>query len=109
MGQLTSRRSLRDIVANMTVHREKFYHLGFANISRATLARTNERQPALMYEALFKTLLNRCQGLAPGNRFRIRHLYLLDSTVIDLCLAVFPWATFRKAKGAKYYRDDDLN
>jgi len=84
----------------MTVHREKFYHLGFANISRATLARTNEKQPALMYEALFKTLLNRCQGLAPGNRFRIRHLYLLDSTVIDLCLGVFPWATFRKAKGA---------
>ncbi len=72
MGQLTSRRSLRDMVANMTVHREKFYHSGFANISRATLARANEKQPALMYEALFKTLLKRCQGLAPGNRFRIK-------------------------------------
>ncbi len=74
MGQLTGRRSLRDMVANMTVHREKFYHLGFANISRATLARTNEKQSALMYEALFKTLLKRCQGLAPGNRFKIEML-----------------------------------
>ncbi len=100
MGQLTGRRSLRDIVANMTVHREKFYHLGFANISRATLARANEKQPASLYEALFHTILNRCQGLAPGNRFKMKNLYLLDSTIIDLCLAVFPWATFRKAKGA---------
>jgi len=100
MGQLTGRRSLRDIVANMAAHGKKFYHLGFANISRATLARTNEKQPASMYEALFNTMLKRCQGLAPGNRFKMKNLYLLDSTTIDLCLEVFPWATFRKTKGA---------
>jgi hypothetical protein len=78
MGQLTGRRSLRDIVANMAVHGKKFYHLGFANISRTTLARTNEKQPALMYDALFNTMLRQCQCLAPGNRFKIKHLYLLD-------------------------------
>ena len=100
MGQLTGRRSLRDIVANMTVHRKKFYHLGFSNISRATLARTNEKQPAALYEAIFHKLLKRCKDRAPGNRFKIRNLYLLDSTTIDLCLEVFPWATFRKTKGA---------
>ena len=100
MGQLTGRKSLRDIVANMAVHGRKFYHLGFANISRATLARTNEKQPAAMYEALFNTLLKRCRHLAPGNRFKMKDLYLLDSSTIDLCLSVFPWATFRKAKGA---------
>jgi len=45
-------------------------------------------------------LLKRCQFLAPGNRFKLKNLYLLDSSTIDLCLAVFPWATFRKTKGA---------
>ena len=100
MGQLTGRKSLRDIVINMAAHGKKFYHLGFSNISRATLARTNEKQPASMYEALFNTMLARCQHQAPGNRFRIKNLYLLDSSTIDLCLEVFPWATFRKTKGA---------
>jgi hypothetical protein len=100
MGQLTGRRSLRDIVANMAAQGKKFYHLGFTNISRATLARTNEKQPASMYKALFHTILKRCRHQAPGNRFKIKNLYLLDSTTIDLCLEVFPWATFRKTKGA---------
>ena len=100
MGQLTGRKSLRDITANMTVHGKKLYHLGFSNISRATLARTNEKQPASLYEAIFAKLLKRCQHLAPGNRFKLKNLYLLDSSTIDLCLSVFPWATFRKNKGA---------
>jgi len=100
MGQVTGRKSLRDIVANMAVHSQKSYHLGFTDISRATLARTNEKQPASLYEAIFARLLKRCQFLAPGNRFKLKNLYLLDSSTIDLCLAVFPWATFRKTKGA---------
>lgn len=100
MGQLTGRNSLRDITSNMAVHGKKLYHLGFANISRATLARTNKDQPSTLYEQLFATLLNRCQQLAPGNRFKLKKLYLLDSSTIDLCLSVFPWATFRKTKGA---------
>ncbi len=100
MGQLTGRNSLRDIVANMAVQGRKLYHLGFTNISRATLARTNEKQPALLYEEVFHRLLVRCKHLAPNNRFKIRNLYLLDSSTIDLCLSVFPWAMFRKTKGA---------
>jgi len=100
MGQVTGRKSLRDIVANMAVHSQKSYHLGFTDISRATLVRTNEKQPASLYEAIFARLLKRCQFLAPGNRFKLKNLYLLDSSTIDLCLAVFPWPTFRKTKGA---------
>ncbi len=100
MGQLTGRKSLRDIAVNMTVHGRKLYHLGFANISRATLVRTNEKQPASLYETLFAKLLKRCRYLAPCNRFKLKNLYLLDSSTIDLCLSVFPWATFRKTKGA---------
>ena len=74
--------------------------MGFTNISRATLARTNEKQPASLYEELFTKPLKRCRHLAPGNRFKLKNLYLLDSSTIDLCLSVFPWATFRENKGA---------
>ena len=89
-GQLTGRRSLRDVVVNMAVHGKKLYHLGFSGMSRATLARTNEKQPASMYEDLFNTMLKRYRHRTPGNRFKLRTLYLLDSTTIDLCLEVFP-------------------
>ena len=99
MGQMTGRRSLRDIVANMSVHSQKFYHLGLTHISRATLARTNEKQPASLYETIFYRLLKRCWFSAPGNRFKLKNLYLLDSSTIDLCFSIFPWATFRQTKG----------
>ena len=54
-----------------------------------------------LYEALFGRLLARCQQQAPGHGFRFRNpLYALDATTIDLCLSVFPWASFRRTKGA---------
>ncbi len=54
-----------------------------------------------LYEALFGRLLSRCQQRAPGHRFRFRHkLYAVDASTIDLCLAVFPWASFRRTKAA---------
>ena len=69
--------------------------------SRATLARVNEHQPYKLYKELFFSLLKQCQAYAPQNRFKFKgKLYLLDATTIDLCLAVFPWAQFRKTKGA---------
>jgi len=45
-------------------------------------------------------LFQQCRFSVPGNRFKLKNLYLLDSTTIDLCLSVFPWATFRQTKGA---------
>ena len=57
-------------------------------------------QPYTLYEALFG-LLSRCQQRAPGHGFRFRHkLYAVDASTIDLCLAVFPWASFRRTKAA---------
>ena len=54
-----------------------------------------------MYEALFQRLLVRCQQLAPTKRFKIKEkLYLLDASMIDLTLSLFPWAKYRKSKGA---------
>lgn len=101
IGQLSGRKSLRDLVMNVTAQTSKLYHLGIKSCSRATLARVNEQQPASLYEIVFRTLLQRCRQFAPKHRFKFTgKLYLLDATVVDLCLSVFPWAKFRKTKGA---------
>jgi len=101
IGQLSGRKSLRDLVMNINAQAGKLYHLAIRKCSRATLARVNEKQPASLYEAVFHRLLEKCQRLAPKHRFRFKgKLYLLDATVIDLCYSVFPWAKFRKTKGA---------
>jgi hypothetical protein len=101
IGQLSGRKSLRDLVMNVAAQRNKLYHLAIRSCSRATLARVNEKQPASLYEAIFFKLLAKCQRLAPKHRFKLHgKLYLLDTTTIDLCLSLFPWAKFRKRKGA---------
>ena len=100
-AQLTGRSSLRDIEENMSAQAGKLYHLGIKPFGRSTLARANETQPHQMYEALFQRLLVRCQGLAPTKRFKFKEkLYLLDASMIDLTLSLFPWAKYRKSKGA---------
>jgi hypothetical protein len=101
LAQVSGRSSLRDIVSNLSAQSAKLYHLGSTRVTRTSLARVNEQQPYTLYEALFQKLLARCHGLAPKHGFRFRNkLYSLDSTTIDLCLSVFPWARFRRAKGA---------
>ena len=101
-AQLSGRDSLRDIVENMSAQASKLYHLGVKPFSRATLSRANEQQPHKMYEALFLRLLNRCQSMAPRNKaFRLKgKIYLLDASLVDLTLSLFPWAQYRKSKGA---------
>jgi len=100
-AQLSSRVSLRDLTSNLKAQMKKLYHLGVTSISRTTLARVNDEKPYTLYEELFNKLLHRCQRLSPKHTFRFKNkLYSLDATVIDLCLKVFPWATFRKTKGA---------
>lgn len=101
IGQLSGRKSLRDITHNLKAKGALLYHLGMKPTSRATLARVNEQQPASLYQAIFEELFNKCQQFAPGHRFSFKgKLYLLDTTTIDLCLSVFPWAKFRARKGA---------
>ena len=101
MGQLSGRISLRDIVDNMSAQAHRLYHLGSAKLSRSNLSRINEDKPYSLYEALFSKLLHRCQGLAPSHNFKFKNpLYSLDASTIDLCLSMFPWADFRKTKGA---------
>ena len=101
-AQLTGRQSLRDIVSNLSAQGRKLYHLGVtAAVSRSSLARVNAEQPHTLYEALFGRLLSACQQRAPRHGFRFKNkLYAVDASTIDLCLAVFPWASFRRTKAA---------
>lgn len=100
-GQLSGRRSLRDIVSNLKAQAAQLYHLGVCGVSRSTLARVNEQQPHAFYEALFGKLYAQCRTVAPGHGFRFRNkLYSLDASTIELSLAIFPWATFRRRDGA---------
>ena len=101
MAQLTGRSSLRDTVDNFNAQAHKLPALGCRPLARSTLARLNEDKPYQLFEALFAQLLSQCQALTPGHSFRFKNkLYSLDASTIDLCLAVFPWARFRRTKGA---------
>ncbi len=99
--QLTGRNSLRDITDNIAAQGAKRYHLGVRPFSRATWDRANETQPHQIYEALFQQLLARSQSCAPRKRFKFKQkLFLLDASMIDLTRSLFPWAKYRKEKGA---------
>ena len=70
-------------------------------MTRSSLARVNAEKPWEMYEELHGRLLGRCQAKAPGHGYRFKaKLFSVDSTTIDLCLSAFPWAKFRRTKGA---------
>lgn len=101
MAQLAGRKSLRDIVENISVQAHRLYHLGSVKLTRSNLSRINEDKPYTLYESLAGKLLSRCQAMAPGHNFRFKNpLYSLDASTIDLCLSVFPWANFRTTKSA---------
>jgi Transposase DDE domain/Domain of unknown function (DUF4372) len=103
-GQLTMRESLRDTVNCLSAHQKKFYHLGinFA-VSRSTLAEANESRNWQIYADFAQVLLARARPLYLNDDFGLdlsNTVYALDATTIDLCLSVFWWAKFRKAKAA---------
>lgn len=70
-------------------------------ISRSTFSDAHNRRDYQIFEILFYHLLSRCRSYTPKHRFKFKNpLYSLNASVIDLCLSVFPWAKFRKTKGA---------
>jgi hypothetical protein len=100
-GHLGARHSLRDIVTNLAAQGPRLYHLGVRPVTRTSLGRVNEEQPASLYEALFGHLYARCLAQAPRHGFRFKNkLYSLDSLLIDLSLEVFPWAHYALGKAA---------
>lgn len=101
-AQATGKDSLRDIESGLSVYGNRWYHLGLETAAKSTLARANEKRSYEIYESLFYEVLKKCQNLTSGTAsFSFKNdLYALDSTTIDLCLSLFPWAKFRKEKGA---------
>ena len=103
-AQLTYRESLRDIETCLRAHQAKLYHLGIrGNIARSTLADANESRDCRIYEAFAMSLIQTARKLYASDSFAVeleQTVYALDTTTIDLCLSVFPWAHFRKAKAA---------
>jgi hypothetical protein len=103
-AQLTYRESLRDIETCLNSHHEKLYHVGFrGSVSRSTLADANEIRDYRIYRDFGYHLIAIARALYRDEELAIEldhSVYALDSTTIDLCLSLFPWATFRKTKGA---------
>ena len=102
--QVGAAHSLREICGGLATAMGKLVHLGMRRApARSTLSYANAHRPWQLYRTVFGQLLGRCQDLAAKKRRRFRFknpLRSLDSTVIDLCLSVFDWARFRRAKGA---------
>jgi len=113
-GQLTYRDGLRDIQAYLRSLGGKLYHMGFrGRVSRSTLADANESHDWRIYADFAQVLIRIARPLYASDPIGVeldQSLYALDSTTIDLCLSLFPWAKFRKHKAAvKMHTLLDLN
>jgi hypothetical protein len=103
-AQLTYRESLRDIETCLRAHQAKLYHLGIrGNIAKSTLADANESRDWRIYQDFAINLIQTARTLYASDHFAVeleQTVYALDTTTIDLCLSVFPWARFRQTKAA---------
>jgi transposase len=104
-AQLTGRESLRDIESSLTAFSSKLYHSGLRSATaKSTLAEANEKRSWRIYADYAQVLIKQARPLYandPSFRLDIDNMvYALDSSTIDLCLSLFPWAKFRKTKGA---------
>lgn len=103
-AQLTYRESLRDIETCLRAHQAKLYHLGIrGNIAKSTVADANEQRDCRIYMDFAMSLIQTARKLYASDSFAVeleQTVYALDTTTINLCLSVFPWARFRSTKAA---------
>ena len=103
-AQLTYRESLRDIEACLRAMSSRLYHMGIrSTVSRNNLAHANETRDWRIYADFAQILINRARALYANEQLGMdldTTVYALDSTTIDLCMTLFPWARFRKTKSA---------
>jgi transposase len=103
-AQLTFRESLRDVEVCLRAMGGKLYHMGIrGKVSRSTLADANERRDWKLFRDFAMVLIKRARALYAGEPLAVEldsTVYAFDSTTIDLCLSMFPWAHFRKTKSA---------
>jgi len=112
-AQLTGKESLREIQTCLRAMQTKLYHAGFrGRVSRSTLADANERRDWRIYADFAAVLIGMARRLYTGENLGLdlsNMVYALDSTTVDLCLSLFPWARFRKHKaGIKVHTLLDL-
>ena len=104
MSQILGLKSLREIKQAQKSKRKRLYHLGVkSSVSRSALSRMNDERSAVFFKDVFQQMLQSCRALAPGSLFKLPGVnspILMDATTIQLCLAVFPWATYTQSKGA---------
>jgi hypothetical protein len=103
-AQRTYRESLRDIEACLSAQASKLYHMGFREpIRRSTLSGANEARDWRIYAEFAQVVIRQARKLYAAESFGVElteTAYALDATTIDLCLSVFPWASFRVTKAA---------
>ena len=103
-AQLTYRESLRDVETCLRAMHEKLYHVGFrGKVARSTLARANEQRDWRIYHDFAQVLIRHARKLYAQEPIAValeRTVYALDSTVIELCLSLFPWAHSQRRKAA---------
>jgi len=103
-AQLSYRESLRDIESCLRAMQNKLYHMGIkSRVSKSTLADANEKRDWRIYADFAQVLINIARDLYVDDDFGVEldeTVYALDASTIDLCLSLFPWAKFRKTKGA---------
>lgn len=102
-GQLTGHDSIRAIERVFTTQDDQIKKLGFGAVKKSTLADANKRRPVEVLEDLFQYLLGRAYQVAPTKHKNLRikgEVFAMDSTTIELCLSLCPWAQFHHGKGA---------
>ena len=100
-GQLTNRESLRDLIVATEAHSGKLYHLGMGkSVTRSNLSKANEQRDYRIFEEFAYFMIEQARSKRQTDIFKLGgNVYAFDSTTIDLCLAVFGWAKFRRNKG----------
>lgn len=99
--QISGKNSLREVENCLTAQQNHLYHLGIRNVSKSQLAYVNKKRDFSIFKELFYSLSARFDGHLSKKKFKFKNrLYILDSTLIRLSLTLFPWAKYRKAKGA---------
>jgi hypothetical protein len=103
-AQISGQHGLRSIVQGMNSQKSGWYHAGITNtereIKRSTLSYANTHRDSRLFEMVFEYLVTEAHKTPESHSFRFKNpLYSIDSTIIDLCLTLFPWADFRKGKG----------
>jgi len=103
LAHIRQENSLRDIDIVLNAHANKLYHIGIKQCPESTLADANERRDYRIYEEFAKSLMHRARREYAQTELALEvdnAVYALDASIIDLTLSLFPWAKFRKTKGA---------